>query len=239
MTGLSRGFRPAATVGVPSLQSSKKEQYVYYHCTGNRGKCPEKYAREEDIAEQFGSAIRAIQLDEQVLEWIKVALKSSHESEESYHREALASLQEQYDKLQKQLDAIYLDKLDGEITREFYEKKSSHWRREQEDILQKIGSHQDANRSYLDEGVRLLELAQHAAILYEKQSMAEKRRLLNFVCSNSIWKDGKLIPNYRKPFDLLAVTNTEYQKQKATSSSENGLFDFWLPGTDSNRQPSG
>ena len=25
----------------------KKGQYVYYHCTGNRGKCPEPYTRQE------------------------------------------------------------------------------------------------------------------------------------------------------------------------------------------------
>lgn len=178
-------------------------------------------------------------MDEEILEWVKTALKSSHEAEECHRIEALAHLQGQYDKLQKRLNAIYLDKLDGEITREFYEQKSSQWRREQEGILRKIEKHQDANRAYLDEGIRLLELAQHAAILYEKQEMPEKRRLLNFVCSNSIWKDGKLIPNYRKPFDLLAVTNQAYQAEKTTSSSENGLFDFWLPGTDSNRQPSG
>jgi len=60
--------------------------------------------------------------------------------------------------------------------------------------------------------------------------MTEKRRLLNFVCSNSIWKDGKLIPNYRKPFDLLAVTNVAYQKEKATFPSKSDLLDIWLPG---------
>lgn len=58
------------------------------------------------------------------------------------------SLQDQYDKLQKRLDAVYLDKLDGEITREFYEQKSSQWRREQEDILRKIERHLEANRTY-------------------------------------------------------------------------------------------
>jgi site-specific DNA recombinase len=234
-----QGLLSCGHCGCALVAELKKQQYVYYHCTGNRGKCPEKYAREEDIALQFGNAIKAIQLDEEVLEWIKAALKGSHAAEERHHREALASSQEQYDKLQKRLDAIYLDKLDGEISREFYEQKSSQWRREQEEVLRKIERHQDANRAYLDEGIRLLELAQRAAILYEKQEMAEKRRLLNFVCSNSIWKDGKLIPNYRKPFDLLAVTNLEYQKQKAISLSENDLFDFWLPGRDSNPRPSG
>jgi len=120
--------------------------------------------------------------------------------------------------------------LDGEITREFYEQKSGQRRREQEDILRKIEKHHDANGAYLDEGVRLIELAQHAAILYEKQSMEEKRRLLNFVLSNSIWKDGTLIPNYRKPFDLIASTNIAYQQKKTASGLENGLFDNWLPG---------
>jgi hypothetical protein len=84
----------------------------------------------------------------------------------------------------------------------------------------------------VEEGVRLLELAQKAVILYEKQDMLEKRRLLDFVCSNSTWKDGKLIPQYRKPFDLLAVTNQSYQQTKATSPEESGLCPMWLPALD-------
>jgi site-specific DNA recombinase len=51
----------------------------------------------------------------------------------------------------------------------------------------------------MDEGVRLLELTQKAASLYEKQEMGEKRPLLNFVFSNSTWKGGRT-PNYHQPF---------------------------------------
>ena len=32
---------------------NKEGQYVYYHCTGQRGKCVEKYVREEELAKQF------------------------------------------------------------------------------------------------------------------------------------------------------------------------------------------
>jgi site-specific DNA recombinase len=234
-----QGLLSCGHCGCAITAELKKQQYVYYHCTGYKGKCPEKYVREEEIARQFGDALKAIQLDGEVLEWIKTALKGSHESEERHHREAIAGLQDQYDRLQKRLDAIYVDKLDGEISREFYEQKSNQWRLEQEAVLRKIEKHQDANRAYLDEGIRILELAQRAVFLYEKQTPHEKRRLLNFVLSNSLWKDGKLIPNYRKPFDLLAVTNSAYQQKKATSCSESDLFDIWLPGTDSNHQPSG
>jgi site-specific DNA recombinase len=56
----------------------------------------------------------------------------------------------------------------------------------------------------MDEGIRILELANRAWELYEKQEMAEKRRLLDYVFSNSTWADGKLTPNYKKPFDLIS-----------------------------------
>ncbi len=234
-----QGLLSCGHCGCAMTAEFKKQRYTYYHCTGFKGKCPEKYVREEEVARQLGEALKAIQLDEEILQWIKSALKDSHESEERHHSEALAKFQNHYDKLQKRLDALYVDKLDGVIPNEYYEQKSNQWRREQEDVLRKIEKHQGANRAYLDEGIRILELSQRAGMLYEKQTPHEKRRLLNFVLSNSLWKDGKLIPNYRKPFDLLAVTNLEHQKQKATSLAENGLFDIWLPGTDSNRQPSG
>jgi site-specific DNA recombinase len=63
--------------------------------------------------------------------------------------------------------------------------------------------------------------------------------LLDFVCSNSQWRDGKLIPTYRKPFDLLASTNLAYTKTKAASPVENGFCPIWLPGPDSNQRPIG
>jgi site-specific DNA recombinase len=91
----------------------------------------------------------------------------------------------------------------------------------------------------LEDGVRLLELAQKAASLYEKQEMREKRRILDFLFSNCLWKNGALIPHYRKPFDLLALTNSAYQKRKATSRAKSGLSENWLPGRDSNPRPIG
>jgi site-specific DNA recombinase len=134
---------------------------------------------------------------------------------------------------------MYVDKLDGTISQQFFDQKSSEWRSEQADILRKIEQHQHANQTYLDEGVRLLELAQRATNLYERQEMREKRRLLDFVFSNSTWQDGCLIPAYRKPFDMLAITNEAYHKEKAASGASDGLFTLWLPGPDSNQRPIG
>ena len=217
----------------------KKKRYIYYHCTGNKGKCPEKWVREEEVARQFGQAIAALKMDEQVLEWVVSALKESHADEMKYHDEQTAALRAYYEKLQRRLDVMYEDKLDGIIEQDFYERKSAAWKKEQDDVARKIESHQGAGRSYLDEGVKLLELMQKAVILYEKQNTQEKRRILNFLCSNSTWKGGRLHPNYRQPFDMLVETNATHKKEKAVFSEKNDLRTLWLPGTDSNRRQGG
>ncbi len=67
--------------------------------------------------------------------------------------------------------------------------------------------------------------------------MHEKRRLLNFVCSNSVWKDGSLYAKYRQPFELLAVTNHAYQHKRAVSRLENDLRSEWYAREDSNLRP--
>jgi hypothetical protein len=62
--------------------------------------------------------------------------------------------------------------------------------------------------------------------------MNEKRRILQFVFSNSTWKDGRLHPVYHQPFGLLAVTNREYQQHKAASLSKSNPRSGWLPIVD-------
>ena len=86
-----------------------------------------------------------------------------------YHDEMIAKLQKEYQKLQDRIDAMYVDNLDGAVSQEFFDRKNDDWRTEQAEILRKIEKHQNANRSYLEEGVRLLKFAQKAASLYENR----------------------------------------------------------------------
>ncbi len=234
-----QGLLSCGHCGCAMVAEIKKKQYVYYHCTGNKGKCPGKWAREEEVARQFAQVISAIKMDNEVMGWIIAALKESHADTKQYHADRMATLLAQYEKLERRLDAMYEDKLDGRIDQNFYDRKSSAWKNEQDDILQKIEKLQTANRSYLDEGVKLLELAQRAVILYENQTEQEKRRIINFVCSNSSWKDGRLYANYRQPFDILAENNMANKKEMAIFPQKNGHFENWLPEQDSNLRQGG
>jgi hypothetical protein len=193
--GRSMGSSPADIVVVRLPQRTRRgDTFIIIIAPANKGRCPERYGREEEIAAQFGEALRAIQLNDEVLAGVTTALRQSHQDARRYHHEMIASLQKQYQRLQDRLDRMYLDKLDGSISQDYFNRMSESFQKEQRATLQKIEQHQSAHESYVEEGVRLLELTQKAVILYEKQEMQEKRKLLDFVCSNSTWKDGKLIP---------------------------------------------
>jgi site-specific DNA recombinase len=69
--------------------------------------------------------------------------------------------------------------------------------------------------------------------------MMEKWRILDFIFSNCLWKNGRLIATHKKPFDMLALTKVAYEDKKAASQVKSGLFEIWLPGRDSNPRPIG
>jgi len=206
----------------------KKQRYVYYHCTGYKGKCDEPYVREEVLEEKFGALLGRLAFDEEVLDWVRNALHDSHAEERREHEEAIERLRAEYDRLQNRIHAAYVDKLDGTIDAAFFEKMSEEWRAEQERCLRDIERHQGADQSYLEEGVRLIELAQNAQRLFKKQDSREKRRLLNFLVSNSSWRDGELTVTLRQPFDLIAETTAIETRRKAAGDVSNDLSTIWL-----------
>jgi hypothetical protein len=99
-----------------------------------------------------------------------------------------------------------VDKLDGGVDTAFFDKMSSERRDEQNHCLREIERHQSAEKSYMDEGVQILELGRNAQRLFEQQEPREKRRLLNFMLSNCSWEDGEVVATFRQPFDPLAGT---------------------------------
>ena len=221
--------------GCALVAEKKKQKYTYYHCTGYRGKCEEPYVREEILEENFGKVIRSLRFDPETLDWITSALKESHQDEKRFHDEAVQRLQGEYSRLQNRIDRMYVDKLDGRVTDDFFDQKSTEWRQEQAAVRQNLEQHEHANQSYLQEGVAILELANQAADLFAKQSASEKRRLLDFVLSNSTWGNGELTVEFRQPFDLIAVGTTELKQKKAAGADPGDLHQVMYTPLDSNQ----
>jgi hypothetical protein len=213
----------------------EKQRYVYYHCTGYKGRCEEPYVREEVISQQFSELLGRLTFDEEVLALVRDALHASHADEKREHEAAIGRLRAEYDRLQSRRHAMYVDKLDGKVDVAFFDRMSAEWRAEQDRCLREIERHQAADRSYLDEGVQLFELARNAQRLFEKQEPREKRRLLNFLVSNCTWKGGELVADLRQPFDLLAETTAIAAQATAGNRPDLAKTEIWLPFLDTYR----
>src|SRR5205809_3327594 len=119
-----------------------------------------------------------------VLFWVSQALRESHRDEKKFHDDAIARLQREHKRIQDRIDAMYMDKLDSRIDAEFFDRKAAEFRSDQCRLLRDLEVHQTANHGYIEEGIKLLELAQRAHRLFESQPAREKRKLLDFVLSN-------------------------------------------------------
>ena len=129
---------------------------------------------------------------------------------------------------------MYVDKLDGLVDAAFFERMSNQWREEQNRCQREIERLQAADRSYMDEGVQLLELARNAQRLFAKQEPREKRRLLNFLLSNCTWEDGEVVATFHQPFDLLAETAVSAARAAADETAKSAKTEIWLGRSDSN-----
>ena len=108
----------------------KKGKYVYYHCTGNRGKCSERYARQEIVAREFGSLLKEIVISPEhpgVAGRRRAQLRSDKSSAAPAN---VKRLQGDYQRINTRIETMYMDKLDGRITSEFYDQRSAAWRGE-------------------------------------------------------------------------------------------------------------
>ena len=94
---------------------------------------------------------------------------------------------------------MYVDKLDGRIDAAFFDRMAAQWREEQDGACAISNGTRTPTKSYMDEGIQILELAQNAQRLFERQEPREKRRLLNFVLSNCTWEDGEVVAPSANP----------------------------------------
>jgi hypothetical protein len=129
------GLLTCGRCGCAMVGEIKKGRYIYYHCTGYKGKCPEPYTREEVLEQAFTKLLQGLSFGDEVLRRVTGALRESHRDERRFHDEAVAKLQSEHRRLQDRIDAMYMDKLDGRIDNEFFDRKAGEFRSEQSRIM--------------------------------------------------------------------------------------------------------
>ena len=211
----------------------KKGRYVYYHCTGYRGKCPERYTREETLTNGFAGRLRELVIAPEIVEWLQDELVTSDLTEQAAREQALRRHQAELERLQRRLDTLYEDRLDGRINAIRYDQKASEIREDEQRIRTRIRECQEALPS-ASESLDVMALTSRAADLFLAQPGCEQRKLLRLVVDDAIWQTGELRMSFRQPFEQLRLSNSASTRNERTAGGGGAVFDIWRRERDSN-----
>nr|NGX60467.1 hypothetical protein [Chlamydiota bacterium] len=204
-----RGLITCTKCGCVVTPEIKKKRYIYYSCTNAKGNCKRVYVREEPLIDTLSVYFDRISLSEQQISEVTCYLKEIHESESRFHSESLQALRKEQDRIQKRLNQIYDDKLDGLIDEKMYLERVSTYKGRQAEIVEQMGRHEKADQNFYVTANLVMNLASRAWEIFESSEAGEKRQLLDLVFQNLELKDASLSVQVREPF----LTMMEFKKR--------------------------
>ncbi len=209
----------------------KKQKYTYYRCSGYRGKCDLPRMREAELGQRLGEVLKNIHIPDDVLAQIEKKLTEDHSSGENSKKEQRQKLEQRLAGIRKRMDQAYIDKLDGKISEDFWQRKTAEWELEEQQVMMAMQGLEHASPDVILNAKKILELANKAYFLYVTQNPSEQGRLLKKVLLNCRVDGVSLYPTYRKPFDVIF----ERAKNKEWSGREDlnlrpPWSRTWVPG---------
>ena len=176
----------------------KKGKYIYYHCTGNKGgTCKKHYLKEEVIENAILEILDAIYVSpeerEEIIETIKEIIGIKEETETN----SLDNITKQIKLLKNRLNNIYIDKIDGKISEEFFNEKTFEWNKEIQELEIEMNAICKSDDSFFANCQNILELCENASSYYKTATLEQKQRLLKLLCSNFSF-DGENVHIYLK-----------------------------------------
>lgn len=203
-----------------------KGKYIYYRCTQGRGQCPQVYVREEKLVGQFQEVVQALVVPDTFAEWIKAALTHGDAAASEHRRTEVRRLNGEIARLESRLDQAYVDKLDGQIAEAFWLEKSKSWKSSIAEHRRRLDLLAQGDQALAKKAHDTLELVRSAPEAFMRRSPHEQREWLHHVLLNCRMAHGRVVPEYRKPFALLALAAKEMEAAKRNSGPEGPGTDF-------------
>ena len=206
---------------------------IYGHCNHYRNCSQKTWSKEFEVEEQLLDVLESFQMKSpKIADWIRKALKESHQDEITYRSSAVDELNRKQEQLRQRLDKIYEDKLDNTITQEFYANKAKIYQAELDKVSEAIKKHDNANLKYYELGVNIYDLSQRAKMIYlkakQKMMLNEQRELIRLMFSKLTLNEGKLAYEYTPAFKLLHKAVQATNSSKLTNLNKNGSGIFEL-----------
>lgn len=181
-------------------------EYRYYRCARyNKGDHPRTRLKEAELEQQVLGLLKSIRIeDEKVRDWFGRVLRAKTKDSQRHSDEERARLQRELSNLKKQKDGLLNLRLLEEINVDTFAEKQSELRDQEVKLQTKLEGVGRQQCERADLAVKVFELSQALTEKWFAADIAEKRVLLEIVCLNWTLDGVTLVPEIRKPFDILA-----------------------------------
>jgi chorismate mutase len=200
-----RGLMTCGYDGCMLTGDVQKKKYVYYRCTGHRGKCDLPRFREEDIINRLGESLKNLQVPSEIVSQIVTRIRDEQRRAQGKVSGEQTFLEARLATIRTRIDKSYSDKLDGKIAEDFWQRLMTEWQMEEQQVqmaIRGLNSAETGDRAL--DAEKIFELANSAYFLYVAQNPFEKAKLLRMLVSNYSVDAVSAYPTYRKPFDMIA-----------------------------------
>lgn len=181
-------------------------EYRYYRCAGyNKGEHPRVRVNETEFDKQLLALFGRMRIDDEKLRtWIVSVLRAKSKKAEQTADAERQTLQSELEAVRKQKQRLLDLRLLDEIEADTFAAKQNELRAKETRLLTKLEGcgRQQSERGEL--AVKVFELSQALGSKWLAADIAEKRLLLEIIGLNWTIDGVNLVPQMRKPFDLLA-----------------------------------
>lgn len=183
----------------------KKGKYVYGHCTRRRPCASTGNVREEEVEQAVESILASLSVGPDLTKRILGYLEETAPQAATANVSQLAIAQQTRGRIKAAQEKARDAMCRSVISEADYTKQSRAYEEQLaglEETIKKLEESAPANILPLARST--LELSNSCESLYKTMNDEQKRELLDSVCSNFLLDEKKLVPEWRKPFQLVA-----------------------------------
>jgi site-specific DNA recombinase len=179
--------------------------YRYYRCAAyNKGEHPRVRLNEAEFDKQVLSLIGRMRIDDEALrDWIVSVLRAKSKTAEQSAVSERDALQRELEGVRKQKQRLLDLRLLDEIESSTFAEKQAELRSKETRLQTKLEGCGRQQSERADLAVKAFELSQSLTSKWLAADIAEKRLLLEIICLNWTLDGVTLVPQMRKPFDVL------------------------------------
>lgn len=211
------------------ISPQRTKGHVYYACTGSKG-CPRPTVREEVITEAIAERLSQMTIRPEVLALLRRALLESNLELADYRKRELVKLKTRQDELERKLQRLYEDHVQGVVGVSAYSGLRSQWELELAKAESLIQAHSASTRKMETEGVDMLDMASNAYSRFKSASRDDQREMARHLLSNSTITDRNVQVCLHEAFEMILTAHQEIPENAPNSV----IVEKWLPDRDSN-----